>query len=81
MLKIKDGIDLKELEEFNILEFADLETAEFTQYVGYVIDENKELKYVIETDENRVIQTGIYKEGLDLLYDLIKADMVEKVEE
>lgn len=79
MLRIKEGIDLKELEKFGIMEFEDLETGEFTQYAGYVIDENKELKYVIETDENRIIQTGIYKEGFDILYDLIKADMVEKI--
>ena len=79
MLRIKEGIDLKELEKFGIIEFEDLQTAEFTQYVGYVVDENKELKYVIETDENRIIQTGIYKEGFDILYDLIKADMVEKI--
>lgn len=79
MLRIKEGIDLKELEKFHILEFVDLQTEQFNSYVGFVIDENGENKYVLETDENRVIQTGIYKEGFDILYDLIKADMVEKV--
>ena len=42
------------------------------------LDENGENKYVLETDENKVIQTPIYKEGLDLLYDLIKANIVIK---
>ena len=77
-LRIKDNVDLKELEKFGILEFVDLQTGEFTQYVGYVIDENGENKYVLETDENKIIQTGIYKEGLDILYDLIQAGLIEK---
>lgn len=79
MLKIKDNVDLKELEKFNILEFVDLQTEKFAHYVGYVIDEKGENKYVLETDENKIIQTGIYKEGLDILYNLIKAGLVEKV--
>ena len=31
MLRIKEGIDLKELEKFGIIEFEDLQTGEFTQ--------------------------------------------------
>ena len=80
MLKIKDNVDLKELEKFHIFEFVDLQTKEFDQYVGYVIDEKGEYKYVLETDKNKIIQTGMYKEGLDILYNLIKADLVEKVD-
>lgn len=79
MLKIKDNVDLKELEKLNILEFVDLQTGKFAHYVGYVIDEEGENKYVLETDENKIIQTGVYKEGFDILYDLIQAGLVEKV--
>lgn len=70
MLKIKDNIDLKELEHCYISD------DEFDQLWGY--------KEVLFDKDTRVIDTNQFfndlsDERLDNLYDLIKMDLVEKV--
>ena len=99
MLKIKDNVDLKELEKFGFKPMYDRQTGEIEEYCLYA--ENK--KYVRITKEerkrfiDRVMATiyedyrssyfvlifhdyvGLKAEKEDLLYDLIKADLVEKV--
>ncbi len=71
MLKIKDNVDLKELEKYGLYK-----TKAYRSYV--YTDKN------IGVEENRRINTWDYLECTDLdkyndtLYDLIKADLVEK---
>ena len=71
MLKIKDDVDLKELEKFGFVFIND----EYVFYNDYRIDV---VKIDIETRE--IISLGD-KKGDIVLYDLIKTDLVEKVEE
>lgn len=78
MLKIKDSVDLKELEKFG-----------FEQYsIGHKIkyEYKKEIGnheiYNIKIDENKIIyfnQLSVNNELPSIIYDLIKADLVEKV--
>lgn len=97
MLKIKDNVDLKELEKFGF---------DF-DFIGHVytknIDDKKTNKEICDDEEdieykdfvflniyyedNREISLyfqdmeDYYSVKLDTLYDLIKADLVEKVKE
>ena len=77
MLKIKDNVDLKELEKFG-----------FEEYVTYwhYNKTNYDLTlYVIKSTRKVIIHSGEYGDCEDgksvepKLYDLIKADLVEKV--
>lgn len=75
MLKIKNNLDLKELEKF-----------------GFNIEENTEDEWdqlycfdsglMFDKDDKEII-VPLFDEGnpLNTLYDLIKADLVEKVED
>lgn len=79
MLKIKDNVDLKELEKFGF-EFERGTT--FTKTIGesYITTSDCDLRKIsiyiedweIEDNRNEIFNT---------LYDLIKADLVEKIEE
>ena len=71
MLKIKDNVDLKELEHCYISD------DEFDQIWSY--------KEVLFDKDARVIFTNQFfndlgEKRLDYLYDLIKADLVEKID-
>lgn len=81
MLKIKEGIDLKELEKYGFEYFENgCGTTGYsikTDYGYYVIIEKDKEHLGIKIWERR-LPNGISKE---LLYDLIKADLVEKVNE
>ena len=74
MLKVKDNVNLKELEKYGF----DLEQTkdEFDQIYGF--DEGllfyKDSKIIILPWNNQ-------NTALDKLYDLIKADLIEKVDE
>lgn len=73
MLKIKDNVDLKELEKYGFIKP--------TYYKNYIcgeleINEWRRLLYCVETD---TLSVEIY--DLDTLYDLIKDGLVEKVSE
>ena len=84
MLKIKDNVDLKELEKFG-----------FRKYNGnYFTDVNKDIWFEdedikIDTKSRKIsmrVDDEIYEMDLgiksfDYLYDLIKVDLVEKVDE
>ena len=78
MLKIKDNVDLKELEKFGFKKG-------FGDY--YIQDDNYCTHLSIKKCSKRIkTRNTDYKfkqvdEILDLLYDLIKADLVEKVDE
>lgn len=77
MLKIKDNVDLKELEKFGF---------KYVKNSNYPMLSNEEYYYdyigtiaIYETRDIIVKHTGT--ETMNTLYDLIKADLVEKVEE
>ena len=76
MLKIKDNVDLKELEKYG-----------FKKYFGYAKCYNKSLTCSIDIDFENYIIINVKNNDpkkydlLNDLYDLIKADMVEKVVE
>lgn len=82
MLKIKDNVDLKELEKYGFKydelnkgykiqsnHFKDFGNSEMIIYVNHNLYFNQSAYY---TNEHLLIE---------VLYDLIKADLVEKVEE
>lgn len=81
MLKIKDNVDLKELEKFGF------ELNQTFKYYEYGYDKYDVSIYILILD--RVLHcstpydynTDDTDSHLDILYDLIKADLVEKVEE
>lgn len=96
MLKIKDNVDLKELEKFGFKPKYDEDTGKVCAYEKY----RKEIDYIgltvkIEKTKSRMRIFNRYwvknprweispdKENFDIdtLYDLIKADLVEKVED
>lgn len=76
MLKIKDNIDLKVLEKFG-----------FVDGVYTRIKNGEWLYQIYVTQNHKYLQIKVYNHCLiahrlqDLIYDLSKADLVEKVEE
>ena len=77
MLKIKDNVDLKELEKYK-LEYCEEYKYYSSKEIGcfILIEEDGEEKRIIK------IADGIYEiSGLNILYDLIKDGLVEKVKE
>lgn len=74
MLKIKDNVDLKELENFGF----DLELNIADDYDQiYCFDSRLMFD---KTDKKIIIPMFNEETALDTLYDLIKADLVEKAE-
>lgn len=71
MLKIKDSVDLKELEKFGFVDD------------GYHYKQLYEDDLILVEKNNRKIcirTCDIVIDSLDIIYSLIKADLVEKVE-
>ena len=90
MLKIKDNVDLKELEEFikkhkyketGIWKNYDSNTGELRKvWIGTQWKTGgRSYKVAFENNDKIIESAGGY--GLNLLYDLIKDGLVEKVEE
>lgn len=84
MLKIKDNVDLKELEKYGF------HKPKKGIYKSYVLMTNEIVRgshlSICDYDGNQrsiklIQEASDYKFGLDALYDLIKADLVEKVED
>ena len=78
MLKIKDNVDLKELEMFGFKYFEN----EFNDYKIYEIDNWN--SWLAVNVKDRILQIGVqdYTDIEDnVIYDLIKADLVEKVDD
>ena len=81
MLKIKDGVDLKELEKFGFKK-----ETRYKKEIGY---ENQYLNfYTVDGEEHKRLELNLHMGGclntrpmLDCVYDLIQAGLVEKVEE
>lgn len=83
MLKIKDNVDLKELEQYG---FKYLE-GKTSKIYGIDLGNNNDSVSVVVNCYNKHIwathegcSRDISDELLDLIYDLIKADLIEKVE-
>lgn len=79
MLKIKDDVDLKELQKFG---FVEMENGCY-EYIRILENDFAYRIYTTKTHHYLQIQIGsvslIAGKLQDLLYDLIKADLVEKV--
>ena len=81
MLKIKDSVDLKELEKFGFKK-----ETRYKKTIGY---ENQYLNfYTVDGKEHEKSELNLHMGGclntrpmLDCVYDLIQAGLVEKVEE
>ncbi len=75
MLKIKDSVDLKELEKFGFVYNDDL-----GQYIVNII--NEPLTINCWNRKINIIDYGILTENIlvEIMYDLIKDGLVEKVE-
>lgn len=80
MLKIKDNVDLKELEKYGFKMVANHyeKTIKDNGYGEYVVltvyEVDRVIGLIVNTDDN------VYTENIDIIYDLIKSDLVEKVE-
>ena len=92
MLKIKDNVDLKELEKFGFIEYngwyyKTITPEKYQEHLNYIevrVWKDRELyfTYCYEDEEKKYFfRKQDYCYGLDTIYDLIKADLVEKVEE
>lgn len=91
MLKIKDGVDLKELEKFGFKPKYDENTGKIDAYekINKMYDwcgikikpKYKETRFRIFKKTEKQWQINPYREyfDIDMLYDLIKADLIEKV--
>lgn len=82
MLRIKEGIDLKELEKFGFYKSGgvyqkNLEFDDLTDWITgidmciYIVSDDRKIRFSAH-DKRETIK-------LDVLYDLIKADMVERI--
>lgn len=84
MSKIKDSIDLKELEKFGFEYFDEFEEEGVfikeiqNGYAKIIIDENDRCIEIMGFNDTP--SCSFILQDLDILYDLIKADMVEVVE-
>lgn len=85
MLKIKDNVELKELEKYGFIKLENAIRGHKYTYIRYD-DFGREL-YNLYINKNNYIRFRSPESVLiagsmqDLLYDLIKADLVEKVED
>ena len=80
MLKIKDNVDLKELEKYGFVCSPYI-------YIKKIIRSNKTIKeektiYVEEKTREISIHKGLFNvdEELNIIYDLIKDDLIEKAD-
>ena len=76
MLKIKDNVDLKELEKYWFI-FCDHDDLYYSYY--YNPEENIKINY--SDRELDFYLCDMQESSIATLYDLIKADLIEKVDE
>ena len=92
MLKIKDNIDLKELEKFRLKPKYNEDTGKIKKFESFryqgmfhqtlfktIFYEYKKGNYILD-DKCEKDSLRDYRVDTELLYDLIKADLVEKVD-
>lgn len=80
MLKIKDNVDLKELEKYGFEHHTMIYIKDIKRSSDFF--EEEKVIYVEETNREISIHKGLFNvdEELDTLYDLIKDGLVEKVD-
>ena len=84
MLKIKDNVDLKELEKFGFLKWENgCGTIGYSKYFvrGSINIIEKDKEFDNEYNNERVIKDNDVIHDVDIIYDLIQAGLVEKVED
>ena len=86
MLKIKDNIELKELEKFGFMYIEDKSSNGDFSYCEKLLGSNSILGVsapgrVIYSNITITETTYIFSDGLDVIFDLIQAGLVEKVKE
>ena len=79
MLKINDNVDLKVLEKYGFKHYTMIYVKEIKRS-NEILKEEKNI-YVEEENREISIHKGLFNvdEELDTIYDLINADLVEKV--
>ena len=88
MLKIKENIDLKELEKYGFYHEKEEDENDVFDLYEYNCLDNRTYVQVYSDDRIIVLHSGVYgdypeyyhKKTLDILFDLIQAGLVEKVE-
>ena len=83
MLKIRDNVDLKELEKYGFKLIGDKISKNYIKKISDRNDYNDAYLIIAPITNILLIEThtDTIRDKLDILYDLIKADLVEKVEE
>ena len=86
MLKIKDNVELKELEKFGFKYVEDKSSKGDFSYCEKLIGDNvilgvTEPSRVIYSNITIIETTYIFSNGLDVLFDLFEHGLVEKVKE
>ena len=84
MLKIKDNIDLKELEKYGFSFWENgCGTTGYSCKTkrGYINIIEKDKEYVGKVNVERLIMENDLVRNVNLFYDLIKADLVEKADD
>ena len=85
MLNIKDNVDLKELKKFGFITSKKIKDKyNFnTKLVKEVFKSENDFNTMTISSKRTIDLTDLYEDikWLDTLYDLIKADLVEKVED
>ena len=84
MLKIRDDVDLKELEKFGFMYWENgCGTTGYSKYYvrGNITIIEKDKEFNNKYNDERLIKDRDIINDIDLIYDLIKADLVEKVED
>ena len=80
MLKIRDNVDLKELEKYGFEEHYTTYTRDYNN--GYLTMVDKETGEILKVDyECSFLKNKYYKNSTYKIDDLIKADLVVKVED
>lgn len=82
MLKIKDNVDLKELEKFGFEEHPFYYFTNVNKGIYYEDEDiaiNKENRQIYMKIDDEIYEMNLGIKSFDYLYDLIKADLVEKV--
>lgn len=80
MLKIKDNVQLKELEKYGFKEYKDCYSRDYNN--DYLTRIDKETREILKVDyEWSFLQNKYYKNSTYKIQDLLEADLVEKVDD
>lgn len=78
MLKVKDNVDLKELEKYGFKEYNDCYSRDYNN--DYLTKIDKETREILKVDyEWSLLQNKYYKNSTYKIQDLLENNLVEKV--